>query len=518
MEYFNLLEFNKEPFSNSPEPEFLFASPQHNACLQRLELAVRLRRGLNVVIGAVGTGKTTLCRKLIQQLALPAAGDAPAIETFLLLDPSVNGPLDFVKTVASILEIADISTDDHEWQIKEKIKNFLFEKGVQEQKNIVLIIDEGQKIPDDCLEILREFLNYETNSFKLLQIIIFAQPEFRKSLSSRLNLLDRVNYIHHLRPLSFFQTKAMIEHRIGVASLDPSRPPLFTFGGMLAVFTATGGYPRKIVSLCHQVLLMMIIRGKSRAGWFLVRSCVGKMHGPARKRAAWAALSLLLAAIMAAGTVLYLRERSDVAEKTPYQRILSGLDINSQSLPDDAAQNSRDRILSKTVSAQSKATVPDSLGSLTIKKRMTIWRVLENIYGENGPEIQKVFIAANPQIKDINDIYEGEVIHLPAIPANARPLKKEMVIVAVENGRDITNLYHSLLNHVSQENRFPLLFLSYWSKRQGRQFAIVLDKRFTTVQEAGAAIHRLPPAQAVSARILSQWDGDTVFFNSRILQ
>ena len=55
MEYFNLLEFNREPFSNSPEPEFLFASPQHSACLQRLELAIRLRRGLNIVIGAVGT-------------------------------------------------------------------------------------------------------------------------------------------------------------------------------------------------------------------------------------------------------------------------------------------------------------------------------------------------------------------------------------------------------------------------------------------------------------------------------
>ena len=102
-----------------------------------------------------------------------------SIETFLLLDPAVAGRLDFVRTVASILGISDIWCDDNEWQIKEKIKNFLFEQGVQEQKNIVLVIDEGQKIPDDCLEILREFLNYETNSFKLLQIVIFAQPELQ---------------------------------------------------------------------------------------------------------------------------------------------------------------------------------------------------------------------------------------------------------------------------------------------------------------------------------------------------
>ncbi|MFZ2418312.1 MAG: hypothetical protein WAW22_07315, partial [Smithellaceae bacterium] len=92
MEYFNLLHFNKEPFSNSPEPEFLFAAEQHSSCLQMLELAVRLRRGLNVVIGDIGTGKTTLCRKLIQNLAVPSSADTPAIDTFLLLDPAVESP------------------------------------------------------------------------------------------------------------------------------------------------------------------------------------------------------------------------------------------------------------------------------------------------------------------------------------------------------------------------------------------------------------------------------------------
>ncbi|MDD4861657.1 MAG: AAA family ATPase, partial [Smithellaceae bacterium] len=209
MEYFNLLEFNKEPFSNSPEPEFLFTAPQYNACLQRLELAVRLRRGLNIVIGAVGTGKTTLCRKLIQVLSAADAGGATAVETFLLLDPAVESRLEFARTVASVLGVASVAEDDNEWQIKEKIKTFLFEQGVRNQKNITLVIDEGQKIPGDCLEILREFLNYETNSFKLLQIIIFAQPEFRKNLAARANLLDRVNYLCNLKPLSFRQTKAM---------------------------------------------------------------------------------------------------------------------------------------------------------------------------------------------------------------------------------------------------------------------------------------------------------------------
>ena len=132
--------------------------------------------------------------------------------------------------------------------------------------------------------------------------------------------------------------------------------------------------------------------------------------------------------------------------------------------------------------------------------------------------IKKRFMEANPQIKDIDVVIEGEVVHLPAISANARPMKKDVIIVAVENSKNVAALYHSLLKKNSQGNPFSLLFLSFWNKREGKQFAIVLDKRFTTLEEAGEAIHRLPSKFAVSARVLSQWESDTVFFNSRFLQ
>ena len=83
-----------------------------------------------------------------------------------------------------------------EWQLKEKIKNYLFQKGVDEKKTVVLIIDEGQKLPFFCREILREFLNYETNENKLLQIVIFAQNEFSRILKSHANFADRVNQFY----------------------------------------------------------------------------------------------------------------------------------------------------------------------------------------------------------------------------------------------------------------------------------------------------------------------------------
>lgn len=525
MEYFNLLQFKKEPFSNSPEPEFLFTSPQHKTCLQGLELAVRLRRGLNVVIGAVGTGKTTLCRKFIQDLSAPVESDSSTIETFLLLDPAAESRLSFVKAVASVLGISDISGDDQEWQIKEKIKRFLFEQGVQDQKNIVLIIDEGQKIPDDCLEILREFLNYETNSFKLLQIVIFAQPEFHKSLAARANLLDRVNYLYHLQPLSFWQTKAMIKHRISFASQDPARHSLLTFGGMLAVYLATAGYPRKVVSLCHQVLLMLIISGKSKAGWFLVRNCATKANGRTFRRITWTTLSFLLLAGLLVSTVFYLNEPKNHGNQIQKQRVLSSMDIHKKEffIPplaemDSVKTSEKVAPSAKVNSIKTAEKIPDYLGKIAFKERMTIWQVLHIIYGEYNADIKQLFLAANPQIKDVDYIRAGAVIQVPSIQENARPMKKDTIIVSLKNGKELETSYYSFIEKKNMVNMPALLFLSFWNKREGKQFVIALDERFTSIEAARDAIGRLPAEYADSAQILSQWDGDIVFLNKRFLQ
>lgn len=539
MEYFNLLHFKKEPFSNSPEPEFLFAAPQYNACLQMLELAVRLKRGLNVVIGDVGTGKTTLCRKLIQNLSAPAPSDAPEIDTFLLLDPVVESPYVFVKTVAGILGISDISPEDSEWHLKEKIKKFLFEKGVDEQRIIVLIIDEGQKIPDECLEILREFLNYETNSCKLLQIIIFAQPELEKSLNARANLLDRVNYLNHLKPLTFREMKAMIKFRISVARQEPVNNPLFTIGGMLAIYWATDGYPRKVVSLCHQTLLTLIIRGKNKAGWFLVRSCIHKMRGKSYRRITWVTTSLVVAAALIFSTLFYLTEIKKHDRPVHQKHAVPAGDVKKEPLMPSAPGLSLDRtvpLLSGTPTEPvtppeavrapelAKVGIGDAkenrlarLGSISIKKRITVWRILENVYGDTGQEITKQFVLANPKIKDISNTAQGDVIQVPALPDKARTLDKETIIVSLERGNDLENLYYSFIDKKDKGNMPALLFLSLRNKREGNQFVIALDKRFKSIDAAKEAIRRLSPDVAASAQVLSEWDSDTVLFNRKFV-
>ena len=279
MDYFSILNLKKEPFSNSPDPEFFFHSRQHLDCLQKLELSLLLRRGLNVIIGEVGTGKTTLCRQLIRRFA-----QKEEVETHLILDPHFLNASEFLATVTKMLVGKKPVAGSHDWQIKEHIKQYLFRKGVDQKKTVVLIIDEGQKIPVFCLEILREFLNYETNEYKLLQIVIFAQTEFEGTIRKYPNFADRINLYHQLKPLGFKDTRRMIKFRLEKSSNSRRKLNLFTYPALWAIYRITGGYPRKIINLCRQSILSMIIQNRSKSSYFMVRACARRVFPEESRR------------------------------------------------------------------------------------------------------------------------------------------------------------------------------------------------------------------------------------------
>jgi general secretion pathway protein A len=294
MEYFELLNLKREPFSNSPDPESFYPARQHIGCLQKLELSIRLQRGLNVVIGDIGTGKSTLCRHLVRRFA---ADDH--IETHLIFDPDFDTPIGFLSTLAGLFGVSvELHAEDSRCLIKESIKNYLFRKGVEEKKTVVLIIDEGQKTPEFCLEILRELLNYETNEHKLLQIVIFAQREFQQTIAGHPNFADRINLYHVLAPLNFRETRKLLQFRLNQAGDYSKEPKLFTSMGLWAVYRATGGYPRKIIHLGHRVLVTMIIQNRVKAGWSAVRWCSKMLYPGTPLRMPWAGLSFVAVLLM----------------------------------------------------------------------------------------------------------------------------------------------------------------------------------------------------------------------------
>ena len=298
MDYFSIINLKQEPFSNSPDPDFFFHSGEHRECLQKLELSILLRRGLNVIIGDVGTGKTTLCRQLIRRFA-----KRDEITTHLILDPLFVDGQELLTTVGKMLMGPETKLASNEWQIKEQIKQYLFKSGVKEDKTTVLIIDEGQKIPVFCLEILREFLNYETNEFKLLQIIIFAQKEFENTIKKYANFADRINLYHYLKPLNFRDTRMMIKFRLEKSKEPNKKIDIFSYPALLKIYRITEGYPRKIINLCHHCILTMIVQNRTRVSSALVRSCI-KRAFPKEPRRWKGAVAAAAVAVFAAFLLL----------------------------------------------------------------------------------------------------------------------------------------------------------------------------------------------------------------------
>ncbi len=277
MEYFKSLNFEREPFSNTPDPYLFFNSKQHLEALQKLEISIRLKRGLNVVTGEVGTGKTTLSRQLIQKIS-----HEPNINYFLILDPGFNSTSDFLLYILrQFKENTPKNLDDTDK--KEQIKEYLFTQGVDNNITTVLLIDEGQKLPIFCLELLREFLNFETNDTKLLQIVIFAQNEFNDNVKTLDNFNNRVNFRFALSSLGFSETKALIEFRLEKSVVQRTEIPRFSYFSYIAIYRFTQGYPRKIINLCHHIMLDLIISKKWTVDYFLVQSCAITIMAPKRK-------------------------------------------------------------------------------------------------------------------------------------------------------------------------------------------------------------------------------------------
>ncbi len=571
MEYFSILNLSKEPFSNSPDPEFFFQSSQHLGCLQKLELSLRLRRGLNVVLGDVGTGKTTLCRQLIRRFT-----DDKAYETHLILDPKYSSPSEFLTAIAEMFAGRLSGNAANDWQLKETIKKYIFRRGVDENKTVVLIVDEGQKIPKFCLEILREFLNFETNKYKLLQIVIFAQKEFEKTLEQHANFADRISLYHVLGPMSFRDTRLMIQFRLKQSSAEHQASALFSYPALWAIYRFTRGYPRKIINLCHRSILTMIIQNRTKVGWLLVRSCVQRTFPTALNKwsrvsvAVIVALALVaLAAGLAPESLERLRLWKPAVIKTRNVPIESSqFDSAKTQLPaalaeiqpsagqlvkkplnkatakgglDELSNTELNTVLEPKAEASTvlelkaeaptviepgaeasiekpdfERRLPSALGQVALRRNETLWRLIEKVYGALSyyaikTQYIKSVTAVNPHIIDPDHIEAGRRLSLPAIPVETKPLSKDVWWVKLKE-KDRLEAALNVLREYS--GKAPSIrIIPFWSRRLGLKFAILLDEHFFDETSARNRLSKMPPGLASEGRVFSKWDKDTVFYS-----
>lgn len=238
------------PFHVTPDPRFLYLSPSHEEALSYLRYGIAEKKGFIVLCGEVGTGKSTLCRALLADL------DNGHTDTALILNPRMSES-DLIRCI--LTELGGDSRAQGHADLLACLNDTLLAK-VAQGRDIVLIVDEAQNLSFDTLEQLRLISNLETNSRKLLQILLIGQPELKEKLRRRelRQLRQRVLVFCELKPLSLAQTHHYIQHRLTLCGAKGR--PRFSSWAIWRIHRYAGGIPRIINNVCDKALLSAYIR------------------------------------------------------------------------------------------------------------------------------------------------------------------------------------------------------------------------------------------------------------------
>ena len=266
--YESFYGFRESPFNITPDPKFLFLSPTHLDALQHLRYGLQEKKGFIVLTGEVGCGKTTLCRKLLDEL------DPQHWDTALIINPRLT-ETQLIKAI--LTELGEEGKARSRSDLHQHLNRVLLER-IHARKDIVLIIDESQNLSFEALEHLRLLSNFETDKQKLLQIILIGQPELKEKLTQKRlrQLRQRILVHYNLSPLKSDETIHYIQHRLSMAG-SMGRPN-FTPNAYRRVFSASGGIPRMINNICDKSLLSSFIRSSESVTYWDVRRAVKELN------------------------------------------------------------------------------------------------------------------------------------------------------------------------------------------------------------------------------------------------
>ena len=237
------------PFQISPDPEFLYPSRVHEEALQQVRYALNHYKGTCLVTGPVGSGKTTICRQILREL------NPESVDHALILNPRLQ------ERELLVQILTDLGEEVLSWEgLVQKVQEVLLARYLL-GRHVVILVDEAQAMPSESLEALRLLTNLETNERKVVQVVMFAQPEMEDRLrddSVLLPLRQRILVHCQLAPLRYQETMSYIGHRLKVAGGE-ERVKFSSLAGR-AIHRWSEGVPRLINHLCDKALLSAYVR------------------------------------------------------------------------------------------------------------------------------------------------------------------------------------------------------------------------------------------------------------------
>jgi len=242
LDYFGL---KAEPFTTTPDPRFTFPSREHELALTKIAYYIENRRGIFLLTGEIGTGKTT-----ISQLALQGWKSQPdRFAVSHITDPSPRTPAAFLRLVTASFGLPYMR---NLLDIKAAIRAFLIDR-YKEGKTVVLVIDEAQTIYPTNLDTVQALVNEQTQTAKLVQVLLLAQPNFENKLTQKPALRSRIAGGTTLNPLTFEDAIELVRHRMDVAGGDFDK--VFQPSTHQMLYDETKGIPRDLCVLCDSAML-----------------------------------------------------------------------------------------------------------------------------------------------------------------------------------------------------------------------------------------------------------------------
>jgi type II secretory pathway predicted ATPase ExeA len=402
------------PFSNAPDPRYLYSSSTHREALASLLYGVKSGCGFVAMIAKPGMGKTTLLFQALDQLRDKA--------TTVFLFQTMCTPHEFLRAI--LVDLGVQQTEGTFFELQVKFNDFLVEHA-RSGKPVILVIDEAQNLDDSVLEVVRMLSNFQISTGHFLQIILSGQPQLAEKLAAPtlVQLRQRIPIVVRLKPFSVEETALYIDHRLRTAGYQQSSS-LFTRSAVELIATYSEGIPRNINNLCFNALSLGCALKRKVIDGDIIREVIGDLDlKPLQESLPLAPLPELKEQREAPAVVATKGASSRPTLSLPKVAVacaalatLLGVfwagHLGMPAMGTVRANSTVQPVIPATPPQQQQNTLPAS-STVLVRAGQTLSSICTERFGSCTPELLQRILRFNPSVEDPNVIQEGQTLSMP---------------------------------------------------------------------------------------------------------